>query len=74
MNSFPLDLRLAFCLQIRSYFDELDQQIYVCLSLTRYFDGNLKKQSVKHFSTGDAEAQNVIMLIRINRLRHKIDL
>ena len=56
MNSFPLDLRLAFCLQIRSYFDELDQQIHICLSLTRYFDGNLKKQSVKHFSTGDAEA------------------
>ena len=44
MNSFPLGLRLAFCLQILAYFDELYQQIHVCLSLTRYFDGNLKKK------------------------------
>ena len=35
MNSFPLGLRLDFCLQILSYFDELYQQIHVCLSLTR---------------------------------------
>ena len=66
MNSFPLGLRLAFCLQILAYFDELYQQIHVCLSVTKYFDGNLTKQSVKHFSTRDAEVLNVIMLIRIN--------
>ena len=46
MNSFPLGLRLAFCIQILAYFDEFYQQIHVCSSLTRYFDGNLKKQSV----------------------------
>jgi len=45
MNSFPLGLRLAFCLQILAYFDELYQKIHVCLSLTRYFDGNLKNKA-----------------------------
>ena len=49
--SFPLGLRLTFRLQILAYFDELYQQIHVCLSLTRYFDGNLKKtkrQTLQH--------------------------
>ena len=46
MNSFPLGLRLAFCIQILAYFDECYLQNHVCSSLTRCFDGNLKKQSV----------------------------
>ena len=40
MNSFPLGLRLTF-LPSNPF---LYQQIHVCLSLTRYFDGNHKKQ------------------------------
>ena len=42
MNSFAPGLRLAFCLQILAYFDEFYQETHVCLSLTRYCDGNLK--------------------------------
>ena len=31
---------LSYFLQILAYFDDLYQQIHVCLSLTRYLDGN----------------------------------
>ena len=51
MNSFPFGLNFAFCRQILAYFDELYQQIHGYLPLTRYFDGNRKKQRVCVMST-----------------------
>ena len=53
-------LRFAFCRQILAYFDELYQQIHGCLSLTRYFDGNRKKQSVWVMSTLEHEGRQSI--------------
>ena len=60
MNFCPFGLRFAFCRQILAYFDELYQQIHGCLSLTRYFDGNRKKQSVCVMSTLDHEGRRSI--------------
>ena len=65
MNSFPFGLRFAFCRQILAYFDELYQQIHGCLSLTRYFDGNPKNQSVSEHAneTGHLPLWNQVKFI-----------
>ena len=60
MNSFPLGFHFAFCHQILAYFDELYQQIHGCLSLTQYFNGNQKKQSVCVMSTLENEGRRSI--------------
>ena len=60
MNSFPFGLRFAFCSQILAYFDESYQQIHGWLSLTRYFDGNCKKQRVCVMSTLEHDGRRSI--------------
>ena len=63
--SFPFCLRFAFRRQILAYFDELYQQIHVCLSVTRYFFGNEGNKASQWSKHGVTRWRQRIMLIMI---------